>query len=133
MVLFQVRELENEVDMEQKRSSDSVKGIRKYERRIKELTYQVYTTDTITLHHNNTPNCKMSYFKEESVLIQQTEEDKKNLSRLQDLVDKLQMKVKSYKRAAEEAVSGTTVFSYRPLLMNKLGTKAISPFSVGLF
>ncbi|XP_061569990.1 myosin-6-like [Cololabis saira] len=35
-----VRELENEVDMEQKKSSDSVKGIRKYERRIKELTYQ---------------------------------------------------------------------------------------------
>uniref|UniRef100_A0A8P4JVD4 Myosin-6 n=1 Tax=Dicentrarchus labrax TaxID=13489 RepID=A0A8P4JVD4_DICLA len=35
-----VRELETEVDMEQKRSSDSVKGIRKYERRIKELTYQ---------------------------------------------------------------------------------------------
>lgn len=36
-----MRELENEVDMEQKKSSDSVKGIRKYERRIKELTYQV--------------------------------------------------------------------------------------------
>uniref|UniRef100_A0A3P9K5R4 Myosin-6 n=1 Tax=Oryzias latipes TaxID=8090 RepID=A0A3P9K5R4_ORYLA len=36
-----VRELENEVDMEQKKSSDSVKGIRKYERRLKELTYQV--------------------------------------------------------------------------------------------
>ncbi|XP_056290565.1 myosin-6-like [Pseudoliparis swirei] len=35
-----VKELENEVDMEQKRSSDAVKGIRKYERRIKELTYQ---------------------------------------------------------------------------------------------
>ncbi|KAM3865581.1 myosin-7-like [Diretmus argenteus] len=35
-----VRELENEVDIEQKRSSESVKGIRKYERRIKELTYQ---------------------------------------------------------------------------------------------
>ncbi|TDG97145.1 hypothetical protein EPR50_G00222760 [Perca flavescens] len=35
-----VRELENEVDLEQKRSSDAVKGIRKYERRIKELTYQ---------------------------------------------------------------------------------------------
>lgn len=46
-VLFKVRELENEVDMEQKRSSDSVKGIRKYERRIKELTYQVRATDTI--------------------------------------------------------------------------------------
>ncbi|XP_045920302.1 myosin-6-like [Micropterus dolomieu] len=35
-----VRELENEVDMEQRKSSESVKGIRKYERRIKELTYQ---------------------------------------------------------------------------------------------
>lgn len=37
----QVRELECEVEAEQKRSSESVKGIRKYERRIKELTYQV--------------------------------------------------------------------------------------------
>ncbi|KAG7455437.1 hypothetical protein MATL_G00256460 [Megalops atlanticus] len=32
-----------------------------------------------------------------------TEEDRKNLARLQDLVDKLQLKVKSYKRTAEEA------------------------------
>lgn len=40
-LLFQVRELENELEMEQRKSSDSVKGIRKYERRIKELTYQV--------------------------------------------------------------------------------------------
>merc|ERR1711962_139421 len=31
------------------------------------------------------------------------EEDKKNLVRLQDLVDKLQIKVKTYKRQAEEA------------------------------
>lgn len=35
----------------------------------------------------------------------QTEEDRKNILRLQDLVDKLQAKVKSYKRQAEEAVS----------------------------
>lgn len=35
----------------------------------------------------------------------QTEEDKKNLNRLQDLVDKLQLKVKAYKRQSEEAVS----------------------------
>ena len=33
----------------------------------------------------------------------QTEEDKKNVHRLQDLVDKLQLKVKAYKRQAEEA------------------------------
>ncbi|XP_035027116.1 myosin-7 [Hippoglossus stenolepis] len=35
-----IRELENELDAEQRKSSDSVKGMRKYERRIKELTYQ---------------------------------------------------------------------------------------------
>ena len=38
---MQVRELEGEVDAEQKRSSEAVKGVRKYERRVKELTYQV--------------------------------------------------------------------------------------------
>uniref|UniRef100_A0A8C7H7I0 Uncharacterized protein n=1 Tax=Oncorhynchus kisutch TaxID=8019 RepID=A0A8C7H7I0_ONCKI len=36
----QVRELENELESEQKHISDAVNGIRKYERRIKELTYQ---------------------------------------------------------------------------------------------
>uniref|UniRef100_A0A3Q3XLE6 Myosin heavy chain 7 n=1 Tax=Mola mola TaxID=94237 RepID=A0A3Q3XLE6_MOLML len=35
-----IRELENEIETEQRRSSESVKGLRKYERRIKELTYQ---------------------------------------------------------------------------------------------
>ncbi|KAL0154264.1 hypothetical protein M9458_050377 [Cirrhinus mrigala] len=69
-----VRELEAEVEAEQRRGADAVKGVRKYERRAKELTYQ-------------------------------TEEDKKNVIRLQDLVDKLQLKVKAYKRQAKEAVS----------------------------
>ncbi|XP_010766215.1 myosin-7-like, partial [Notothenia coriiceps] len=35
-----VKELENEVELEQKKSTEAVKGIRKYERRMKELTYQ---------------------------------------------------------------------------------------------
>ncbi|XP_030645536.1 myosin heavy chain, fast skeletal muscle-like [Chanos chanos] len=35
-----VRELENELELEQRHSSDAVKGVRKFERRIKELTYQ---------------------------------------------------------------------------------------------
>lgn len=35
----------------------------------------------------------------------QAEEDRKNLARMQDLIDKLQSKVKSYKRQFEEAVS----------------------------
>lgn len=61
------------MELEQKRAADAIKGVRKYERRVKELTYQ-------------------------------TEEDKKTVLRLQDLVDKLQLKVKAYKRQNEEAV-----------------------------
>uniref|UniRef100_A0A3Q2QRR2 Myosin-1B-like n=1 Tax=Fundulus heteroclitus TaxID=8078 RepID=A0A3Q2QRR2_FUNHE len=37
---LQVRELESELEAEQRHGSDSVKGVRKLERRIKELTYQ---------------------------------------------------------------------------------------------
>lgn len=61
------------MESEQKRAADAIKGIRKYERRVKELAYQ-------------------------------TEEDKKTVLRLQDLTDKLQLKVKAYKRQTEEAV-----------------------------
>lgn len=73
------------MESEQKRAAEAIKGIRKYERRVKELTYQ-------------------------------TEEDKKTVLRLQDLVDKLQLKVKAYKRQNEEAVrslltSSKTFFS----------------------
>lgn len=68
-----MRELEGEVELEQKRAADAIKGVRKYERRVKELTYQ-------------------------------TEEDKKTVLRLQELVGKLQLKVKAYKRQNEEAV-----------------------------
>ena len=35
----------------------------------------------------------------------QADEDRKNQERLQDLVDKLQAKIKTYKRQVEEAVS----------------------------
>ncbi|XP_051797560.1 myosin heavy chain, fast skeletal muscle-like [Acanthochromis polyacanthus] len=35
-----VRELENELEAEQKRSTEAIKGVRKYERKVKELTYQ---------------------------------------------------------------------------------------------
>ncbi|XP_040437558.1 LOW QUALITY PROTEIN: myosin-7-like, partial [Falco naumanni] len=65
-------ELEQELEAEQKRHAESVKGLRKAERRGKELGYQA-------------------------------QEDRKNLLRLQELVDKLQLKVKAYKRQAEEA------------------------------
>lgn len=37
----QVRELESELDAEQKRGAEALKGAHKYERKVKELTYQV--------------------------------------------------------------------------------------------
>merc|ERR1712203_150248 len=67
-----IRELENELDSEQRRTADATKNQKKLERKLKEVVYA-------------------------------GEEDKKNLVRLQDLVDKLQIKVKTYKRQAEEA------------------------------
>ena len=54
-----VRDLENELDSEQRRTSDAQKNQKKMERKLKELIYTA-------------------------------QEDKKNLNRLQDLVDKLQ-------------------------------------------
>lgn len=52
----------------------------------------------------------------ESPLRAQAEEDRKNLARMQDLVDKLQSKVKSYKRQYEEAVSAPGVGLQGPML-----------------
>uniref|UniRef100_H3A495 Myosin heavy chain 7 n=1 Tax=Latimeria chalumnae TaxID=7897 RepID=H3A495_LATCH len=68
-----VQELESELEGEQRRSAEAQKGVRKHERRIKDLNYQ------------------------------QVEEDRKNLTRMQELIDQLQLKVKSYKHQAEEA------------------------------
>uniref|UniRef100_H2YYX2 Myosin motor domain-containing protein n=1 Tax=Ciona savignyi TaxID=51511 RepID=H2YYX2_CIOSA len=82
----QIRELENELDSEQRRNGESVKSQRKIERRLKEVSYQ-------------------------------GEEDKKNLTRIQDLVDKLQIKVKTYKRQAEEAEREITTSSTRSSLV----------------
>jgi proline dehydrogenase len=58
--------------MEQHRHQETLKELRKNDRRLKELVFQV-------------------------------EEDRKNQSRLQDLSEKLQNKIKIYKRQVEEA------------------------------
>lgn len=49
----------------------------------------------------------------------QAEEDKKNLVRQQDLIDKLQAKVKSYKRQTEEAVSPPSLVKYYCTVSNE--------------
>ncbi len=48
-MLSKVRELEAEVEAEQRRGVDAVKGVRKYERRVKELSYQVWSYPTISI------------------------------------------------------------------------------------
>merc|ERR1719481_1871376 len=67
-----IRELESEVESENRRNADSQKNLRKSERRIKELSFAA-------------------------------DEDRKNHERMQNLVDQLQAKIKSYKKQIEEA------------------------------
>ena len=64
--------MESELDVEQRHHQETIKEVRKNDRRLKELAFQ-------------------------------TEEDRKNQARLQDLIDKLQNKMKVYKRQIEEA------------------------------
>lgn len=98
----QVRELEAELDAEQKKHAEALKGVRKHERRVKELAYQV--GDQVQLRSSGL-RADLVRAKPESPIPVQAEEDRKNLARMQDLVEKLQNKVKSYKRQFEEAVS----------------------------
>ena len=74
MFFLQVRELETELDNEQRRHAETQKNARKSDRRMKELAFQC-------------------------------DEDRKIQERLQDMIEKLQAKIKLYKRQVEEAVS----------------------------
>merc|ERR1711902_349689 len=67
-----IRELESELDAENRRFADSNKNLRRSERRIKELAFAA-------------------------------DEDRKNHERMQNLIDQLQGKIKSYKKQIEEA------------------------------
>ena len=44
----------------------------------------------------------------------QADEDRKNQEQLQDMCDKLQAKIKTYKRQVEEAVSSSDISSFIP-------------------
>merc|ERR1719166_268432 len=66
------RELEAELDSEQRRCGDAHKNFRKSERMIKEYSFKA-------------------------------DEDRKNAERMQDLIEKLQQQIKTYKKQIEEA------------------------------
>ncbi|CAF1366659.1 unnamed protein product, partial [Adineta ricciae] len=79
-----IHELENENELEQHRHQETLKELRKNDRRLKDLAFQA-------------------------------EEDRKNHLRLQDLNDKLQAKIKVYKRQVEEAeeIAAVNLAKYR--------------------
>ena len=84
------RELEAELDAEQRRVGDAHKNLRKAERGIKEYTFR-------------------------------SEEDRKNAERMRDLVDKLQMQIKTYKKQIEEAeeIAALNLSKFRWVKQNK--------------
>lgn len=90
-----MRELESELDSEQRRHAETQKNARKADRRLKELAFQA-------------------------------DEDKKNQERLQELIEKLQSKVLTYKRQVEEAVS----ISFHKTLIDTKISKIIYRLSV---
>merc|ERR1712096_34670 len=71
-VQSRMKDIEGELDGEQRRHAETLKNYRKMDRRLKELTFQA-------------------------------DEDRKNQTRMQELVEKLQMKLKQYKKMAEDA------------------------------
>merc|ERR1711970_676067 len=92
-----VRELETELDAEQRRHAETGKNLRKTDRRLKELAFQA-------------------------------EEDRKNMERMQDLVEKLQAKIKTYKREVEDAEERADVAEGS---LGKVRSKNRSSASVG--
>jgi hypothetical protein len=93
--------LESENELEQHRHQETLKELRKNDRRLKELAFQ-------------------------------TEEDRKNQLRLQDLSEKLQTKIKVYKRQVEEAGSFETLFACFSEPKKSLFIQRKSPRSIWL-
>ena len=87
-----LRDLEMELDAEQRRHAETTKNARKQERRMKELAFQ-------------------------------SDEDRKLHDRLRDASDKLQQKIKAYKRQVEE-----TVYDARAVVFCEILTGWVSEF-----
>ena len=91
---LKIKDLESQLDGEQRRLVDAQKSHRRTERRVKELTFS-------------------------------QDEDQKNHERMQELVDKLQNKVKSYKKQIEEAeeIAALNLAKYRQVQTNLAGAQ----------
>ncbi|KAJ4921487.1 hypothetical protein JOQ06_014302 [Pogonophryne albipinna] len=70
---------------------------------VKDLQHRLDEAENLAMKDGKKPLQKPESRRRVKELTYQTEEDKKNVFRLQDLVDKLHLKVKAYKRQAEDA------------------------------
>ena len=87
-----IRELEVELGNVQAHTGENAKGYQKSERRAKELAFQIEEVIIMPfLFFRNTCNENSIY------------QDKKNQDRMSDLANKLQAKIKTYKKQIEEA------------------------------
>ena len=95
-----IRELEAEIDAENRRMADAQKNLRKSERHIKELTFQQVSNKTVPY---------------QLIVDVLQDEDRKNHERMQALIDQLQSKIKSYKKQIEEAeeIAALNLAKYR--------------------
>ncbi|KAM3865582.1 myosin-7-like [Diretmus argenteus] len=96
-----IKDLQHRLDeAEQIAMKGGKKQVQKLEARVRELECEVEAEQRKS---GDSIKGMRKYERRIKELTYQTEEDHKNLARLQDLVDKLQLKVKSYKRSAEES------------------------------
>ncbi|XP_068455055.1 myosin-7 [Clinocottus analis] len=96
-----IKDLQHRLDeAEQIALKGGKKQVQKLEARVRELEGEVESEQK---KGSEAVKGMRKYERRIKELTYQTTEDRKNMVRLQDLVDKLQLKVKAYKRATEEA------------------------------
>ena len=92
------------------------KTIQKLEQRVREL--EVEYENEQRRHGETTKNIRKQDRRLKDLALQ-ADEDRKNQERMQDVIDKLQQKIKTYKRQVEEAVSfGFKQHYFIPWILN---------------
>merc|ERR1712203_666402 len=101
-----ITELKNTEEKAKKAAAAALKGgkriIAKLEARVRELETEL---DAAQRRHAETGKNLRKTDRRLKELAFQAEEDRKNMERMQDLVEKLQAKIKTYKRQVEEAAA----------------------------
>ena len=98
----QVRELEAELENEQRKSRDALGSAKRFERQWKEVRHSSVLCNLLLHFDAYVLNSRRTRWHLQ--LLMQIEEEKRLNAELQDLLDKTQLKLKQYKRQVDEAV-----------------------------